>query len=423
MEDQLIIYPNFAQRISSWDINHSCGKYDLPLIRTADNNSVVLYIVDQGDQPNNNNDHIDQNFIKPANYHYIESKPLFSIGSRVAVSNEVSTHGKYVVGTISKIGSDHIEVVAMVNDKVRTYRITQYKQISTMGEASNNDYLEVNIGKDDRGTLKLSYLFGEIGWKTHYTMILDGDRINQFKLSATITNGTGTTLNGKISLVAGSVRRPVTQSHQPRAMLMASPQSEAIPPSSSHSEFDEHYKYELEEPQCIDHKKRLDLVTCSDAESQKYYSHDVNSGNWVEYGYKFKSPAFLPTGEVYIYSQENRNILYTGTSSIKEYREGDEVDLVVGKTTQVQINSNVIVNSKEIEDNNITIHERDVTIQSEVDNTSDEPVLVILKYRVGNSSVGEVSLEPSRRKDGYLEWDMMANPSKGALKIDLVLSN
>ena len=409
-KNHLIIYPNFGQRISSWDINSACGKYDIPLLKSTDNNSLIIYTDADG-------------VIGKLDYTHVHPKPMFTVGSKVAVSNEIGTYGKYVLGHISRINQGSVEIVAKVDEKLRTYRINDYRQISSYGQSNQNDYLVVNIKSEDEGHLKLSYLFGNIGWNAHYTVILDETHIKQFVLSATIKNNTDENLTGRISLVAGSIRRPYQYESQPRAMAMMETTQAEPEPTVSHSEFDEHYKYELGE-YCLDNEKRIDLVTCVDTESQKYYMHDISSYNRVVYGYKFKAPTFLPQGDIYIYTKEEDDVLYTGTSHMQEYREDDKVDLTVGKTTQVQIESNISQTDRKIVNPDDTeTHQSDISIESVIDNKSDSPVLVILKYHVGNNEVVTVDPSPTRKKNGYLEWDMMANPNKGKVEIKLVLSS
>jgi hypothetical protein len=346
--DRILIYPNFGQRISTWSIDTIEGKYDLTLMKSTDSDSVMIYRNYKGD-------------IYPVEYNYVKGKDIFGIGAKVAVSNEVSTYGKYVIGNITKIDNDIIEVVSMVNNEPRTYRISKYKQVSAKGESNQNDYVVVDIKREDKGELKLSYLFRDIGWSASYNMIVSDSKVKQFKLIANIYNN-NENLKGNLTLIAGKVKSPVQKQ---RGMVMAQVSSQES--SSDSREFSEYYRYDMGDT-CIDNAKKLDVASCFNLDSQKYYLHDLSSNNHVTYGYRFKAPTFLPGGTVYIYTQEEGEIIYTGTSYIQEYREQDKVYVHIGQTTQIQVNTNLSQTNTKQEENGITINKTDISITTTVTN-------------------------------------------------------
>lgn len=393
MSDHLIIYPNFGQRISEWDIGSACGKYNIPLMDTADNDSVIVY-VDNNGQTNN------------IDYKHIHSKELFSIGMKVAISDEVNKYGRHVSGYISKINADSVDIIAEIDGNSRTFRINDYKIISAYGKSNQPDTLVATIKPTDKGKLKLSYLFGNIGWEANYKLIVNEDKIIKCILGATIVDQNTEDLEGDVTLVAGSISRP-RQTQTRSLMLSASPVSD----TTQQGKFQEYYKYNIGHKELAD-ETRVELVSCDNVESKKYYSHDVST-NTVSYGYKFTSPTFFPSGKVYIY---NNDLMYIGTSHISEHREGDKVDIKIGPTTQVQANT-VLTKVGPSEDNN----EYDVKIETNVTNGLDNPVLFTIKYYIGTDKVIKTNLNYTRIKNGYVEWDLMANPKKGKVIIDLVL--
>jgi len=410
--ERLIIYPTFGQRMSSWDIANASGKYNIPLMETTDKDSVLLYILD----PKEN--------IKTIDYNHIHSKELFSIGTNVAIADKISKPGRYVTGYISKINNNSIDIISETTDKARTYRINDYKIISAYGRSNQPDILVVNIKPEDKGKLNLSYLFGNIGWSAYYKIILDNNNIKSCTLAANITDQNSEDLTGEITLVAGSISRPQTESHS-RTRSMMAVSSAQTSSSEDYGKFEEYYKYNIGKHKLSD-ENRIDLVTCTNTHSQKYYSHDVFSRNWVTYGYKFDAPTFFPAGKVYIYTKEKDNILYTGSVYLSEHREGDKVDLSIGKTTQIKAETNLIRSDRKVkivtkDDKEQEEYEYDIIIETSIDSKIDDPVLFILKYLIGNDKLLDSSYPITRRKDEYLEWEMMANPGTSKLVLNLTL--
>ncbi len=410
--ERLIIYPTFCQRVSSWDITNASGKYNIPLMETTDKDSVLLYILD----PKEN--------IKTIDYNHIHSKKLFSIGTNVAIADKIRKPSSYVTGYISSINNDTIDIISETSDQARTYRINDYKIISAYGKSNQADILVVNIKPEDKAKLKLSYLFGNIGWNAYYKIILDNNNIKSCTLAANITNQNIESLDGEVTLVAGSISRPQTES-QSRTRSMMTVSSAQPSSSEDYGKFEEYYKYNIGKHK-LSEENRIDLVTCTNTHSKKYYSHDVFSRNWVTYGYKFDAPTFFPSGKVYMYTKEKDNILYTGSVYLSEHREGDIVNLSIGKTTQVKAETNLIRSDRKVkivmQDNKEQqAYEYDITIETSIDNKTDDPVWFILKYLIGDDKLLDTSHPITQRKDEYLEWEMMADPGTSNLVINLTL--
>jgi len=416
MTEQLVIYPTFGQRLTSWRINRNSGTYDIKLMNSTDNDSIFLYI-----QSHDNN-------ITPIEYYHVNTRDIFSVGMPVTISEDIEEYQKIITGHISKINNDSIDITTNKHNGSKTYRIKNYNILSAHGTSNPDNIIKVNItNKNYDDILKLSYLFGNIGWNAHYKIILANNGIKTFMLSATINNQNIEELKGHVTLVAGSISRP-QQNYQPRALMMVSETKMSQSISSDHGNFEEYYRYNIGERALCD-KTTVDLVTCSNVESQKYYSHDVTSHNQVFYGYKFKAPTFLPTGKIYMYSEVENNLVYSGTSQLTEYREGDDIDLMVNKTTQVQAKTNISVTGKKVitsgeDDNNKDqTYQKDITIDSMIKNKTDEEVLFILRYEIGNDKLNSTDTEITRRGNGYLEWDIPLHNTEHRISINLSVTS
>jgi hypothetical protein len=412
--DRFIIYPNFGQRDSSWDITTASGKYNIPLMDTTDSDSVLLYILDSK-----------QN-VKNIEYNHVKSKDLFTVGMNVTISNEINKYGPHVSGYISKINTDSVEIISDLHGQDRTYRINDYKLISAFGKSNQPDMLVANIKKEDVGKLKLSYLFGNIQWNAYYKVIIENNNIKSSTLSATIINQNSENLNGDVVLIAGSIVRPQSDTQIRSRSLVMDTQSVASY-NEDHEKFDEYYRYNIGN-QKLSRENRIDLVTCTNPSSVKYYSHDAYSRNTVMYGYKFKAPTFYPAGNVYLYSKENEDVIYTGTANLLEYREGDEVNLLIGKTTQVKAETNFIQVDRKVQiddqdEKKQEIHEHDIIMETIIDNKTSNTILFIMKYRIGIDKLLNTSLPITRRKDGYIEWDVELNTNKTKINITLTTSS
>jgi len=343
------------------------------------------------------------NTIQTVEYDYIPAKSVFSKGAKVAVSSDINANSKYLIGTIGEIQNDYVE---LITDQSRTYRVKDYKQISTK-DIQKNDYITVNISANESGTLKLSYLFSEISWVPHYSIMFDDDKIRLFSLSGTINNNTGKELNGSVTLVAGSIAIPSQYKVRSVNAVQAEPNRNET--NLTDGNFGENHKYSLTKSHTLNHTKKLDIFKCVDLDSDKYYVHNVESGDIVEYAYNFISPTFLPEGKVYLYTNSDRLVGYIGTSHMKEQREGERASIKVGSTTRVRINSVVTKSktSREQDNNNKT---NKVNIVSEIKNITNNTISVKIKYYVGVSEMLSTTIKPTRRKNNYLEWDLQVPP-------------
>lgn len=413
-KDQINIYPQFGQLVSSWDVDCATGNYSIPLIKTCDKNTILLF----------NSNNTGGNSLE---YNLRDGDP-FQVGSEIAVSNEVGTYGAYVIGKMSEITSDYVDIVAEVDNKTRTYRINKYKQISVSKPPAGTT-IEIDL-TDLEGSLQLSYLFNDIYWKPSYNMILtDGDRIKLLKLVGSIGNNTDQELKGNVTLMAGEIRKP--SGSNSRALFRSESASQNIKGGIEDGTIEEYYEYNLGE-KSLKGESKIDLFSLDDIKSRKYYYHITGSYDAVYWGYEFKAPQFLPSGSVYIYSSASSKprpkLSYVGTSSVKESRENEDVVLMVGKTSQIRIETKISEKDQEITvGKEITTgkekkkyNQKLVKIKTVITNPLSKPVNVVIKHYIGNSTVESVSPAPTRIKDGYLEWIMSVNPGKFAVDYQIV---
>lgn len=402
--DRFIIYSNFGQRVSSWDVSSATGGYTIPILQSADLDSLIVY---------NSKGDID--------YDLIQNTPLFTVGDEVAVYGEVGAYAKHVIGIITYINDDHIEITSKdEKGEKRTYRITEYKQLAIKKLSDDQSKISVNLSELDK--LNISYMFGKVGWSANYNIVLEDDNIKTFKLTGKVYNKNNDELNGDIVLVAGNVSSPVPDVHQPMA-LRSIPQAEQNE-GMNEGMSDEYHHYHIGS-YLIDMNKNIKLLSINDIESNKYYFHVVTTKDRVEYGYQLKAPKFLPKGKVYLYNKHGEDIIYVGTTQMKEHQENDDVNLTLGNTSKIQIESHVTSTSldQDNKDNKNNQNKSEIIITSTIENHNDTKSNIILKYYVGRNKIISSTYKYEFKKD-HVQWKIALNPKeKTVFENKLVLLN
>lgn len=391
-KDTIVVYPRFGQMTSIWCVNKAQGCYNIPLLQSVDNNSLVLF-------------NLDNNHLHVINHTLVEGKVAFNIGDEVAISEEIGTYAKYVNGKIKSIQNDYIEIVAEIENKTRTYRVMDYKQIA-VNQESTDSHVQVDL-TELSGNLQLSYLFNNIGWGAHYNIVFNDNKIELFKMVGKIYNN-NKKLSGDVVLVAGNISKP-RQDMVTRSMMTEVASDQKL--GMTEGKFEEHYRYNVGS-QCIKDTLNIDLIAESGIESTKYYIHDMESYDQVAYGYRLLAPKFLPEGDMYLYHRSNNDIMYFGTSRIKETREGTKVSFTVGATTQVKIESVVQTSTTSVTpDDTHTQELQNVLINTTLKNLTGKLAVVILRYYVGNDKVISTNQEPTKRENRYLVWELTLVPT------------
>nr|QBK91433.1 MAG: hypothetical protein LCPAC302_00530 [Pithovirus LCPAC302] len=386
MSHKITVYPNFGQRLSIYNIDDINGVHSIHIMKSSKTDSLILYKTDK-------------DIIETVDYEFVPGKDAFSVGNEVAVSENIGQYPKYTIGKIVSMNDDTIDLFSDI-DGIHSYKITDYKQISVK-ERTTDGKISITINENDKGNIILSYLFNDIGWRAQYNIILSDDKIKIMKLVGIIHNKTNESISGNINLVAGDFPNTLFSSDSMRS-------DENLERSVEGNVFDEYYRYRLGSL-CLEDKTSITLSTMTDLSTEKFYQHNVSSGNKVNVGYRFNAPNYLPTGPVCLYKTHKKDIRYMGSGYIDEKQKDDVVDIILGTTTNVKINS--IVTLTNLDDNR-----KSVNIVSSISggNTQD----IVLRYYVGKSNVISVDVEPIRKID-YLEWNIRGDTT---VNINMILS-
>ena len=396
--EKIVIYSNFAQRLSSWCLKGSSGSYSIPLSKSINYDTILLLC---------NGDNVDFK-LSPA-------KESFLVGDDIQVASLV--RGSSVRGKIVEINERYIDI----DDHDAFHRVYDYKHLMTPSKQLQG-CLSVDL-TNKVGSLNLSYLFGHVGWKAHYIVFFDN---NQMTLKLIGTIRTAETLSGEIILVAGDV--PLRNQDAERSIMVRSAQSSQL---IQGTEMGEYYRYEVGH-KCLKDGAKIDIFT-QNLTTQKLYYHETASLNRVTYGYIFKASEFLPTGEAYLYQEE---LMYVGMGRIDETRQGDEVEIRVGATSQVQVQtkisessiSNTLESDNQEKDSSQTenpekeIENKDMLeIESAITNHTGKSITLIISHYVGDRKILSSNF-PFIVKNGYIQWKLHVSEKKiqGNISVTLV---
>ena len=436
----LTIYSNFAHIIITEPILNNEMK-SLSILDSTDPKSIiVMYLNQDGD-------------IFPIKYEMIQSKKSFKKGDNIIVSENIGSYQNNISGKIYDQSDKWIDIISdvTVNNNLNSKIIRVYNPNQLSSDCKPTaDKINVFLsslplstarGINSNGNIQLSYIFNDIGWNTHYTLIINSNDINNiklFKAIGQIQNSTTQIINvDNLRLMAGKPNRPISYNNEimsepkgSKALLASSAPSASFSTNFSPEllSVDEYESYEIGS-KTLDKYTYVDLFTIKDMEAKRFYHHYIESQKQTTFGFIFNTSQFLPEGNIYIYTQADKGIgNYIGSSYIHEYRKGDEVEFEIGSTTQVKCES---ILEKKVEqlkepinqnqDNNdrgyIYQERHTYTFKTNIINRSSYPANVLLSLYIGTGKLENIILSPkspnpiiSRRKEGNIDW-MFVIPS------------
>jgi hypothetical protein len=258
----------------------------------------------------------------------------------------------------------------------------------------------------------ISYLIGQCSWHPYYHLIITHSHISELKLIADIQNQTTHPLNAmQTRLIATRINLPTPA---PRNLIM--PQAAAVVASSAStdstpsSDLRDIIHYDIG-PRILGPRTQIPLASWHDLDAIKLYWNVLGNSD-VSYGYRFNSPTVLPAGSARIYLNPSGpsldSILFIGATSIDESQEGDSIDLSLGVSTVIKVDSHV-------ETMNITPKLQpgtieDVKITSTITNRSNTTVRLILKYWIGHGQIRMISCHRHHFTKGFLEFILSLKP-------------
>lgn len=361
--NHLILFPRFGQFIQEFPDYISSTK----LVNTFDPSSIVVL----------------SNGEISTNYKLVYPEP-FEEQNYVKVEYSVGKNKVLEKGRI--ISSNGKEIELMENGQRK--RIVNYKSLSKKDEDKAEIFWE--NGKN----MELSFTFTGITWRVNYNLLIE-ENFGKMNAIVEIKNNTGYTFNiDKLSLMAGNPNKPTP--HGP--LLYA---AKSIPEKHN----DEYIEYILQNISISKYKPILLFTKYINIE--RVYRHDLNTNNQVIFGFNFKAQTHYPEGNVTVYKTENSKMgMYLGSDSIQDTAKGKEINLSIGTTSKVQVES--ILTRQTISSKK---HKEDITIEAKIVNNTAKSICMILELYIGHGNLNFIP-KPTKLQNNMAEFKIVVKPNE-----------
>ena len=358
-------------------------------------------------------------------FQYIPAADLYQSARRGRTAT-VYQDNVQIQGTVLNLSSN----TATLLTEQGIVHIRDYDRVET---ESTEDFTRPRLVPQRKDKdVSVSYRLDDLlRWHCTGTAVIEGNKMN-LRLAGQIDNGTGREIVADTLLVAGDIAQE-EEYGQPRAMraMMASPEQEEV----SSGMLEDFTTYKIG-PQAIGAHSTVELGVEA-IEVMKLYQHNTRR-DIVNVGYRFKTPKFIPRCTIEIYAGKDRSISsFLGQSSVKETPRGETVDIVLGESTRLQCQSEVIRSDYQatkdiLQRKNIVVGEREWRAVREdlttlIANHDDQVAHLIVRHYVGDKLLLDISCQQyQKRKDGYLEWYLAIpagttdGPHKNTFKCSIV---
>lgn len=254
------------------------------------------------------------------------------------------SEGNTVTGNISSVDSDIVTVDGNVYPK--------YKSLIFSERYPNHEFF-------------IRYNFEGIGWETNHTLIIGDSSVLKWTMNATVTNETGRVYDCEsLRLDTGGLAK--SHGISERAIAVSSPPDQSK----------DRLSFELGTRR-LGAKEQYLLDSIEDLPAERFYYQRVPvTGSDKKYHtVRSRVVTKVPEGQVVpggIISIFEEDMTLLAISSIRSHREGEKVELELGTTGAVSMESRVRVSEKEESEEKRKYTE--ATISSRIENYSQLPV-------------------------------------------------
>lgn len=278
----------------------------------------------------------------------------------------------------------------------------------------------------------ISYLFSDVSWTCVGTAVINQSHDSmRLYLAGHVTNNTGEPIDADIFLVSGTVnqRRPRYFAGTTMMAAESSGPSQAVTIGA----LEEYVRYNLHrliiEDQVV---INLGVMTIPVV---KVYQHRVGDED-VYFGYSFDTPDYIPQCLINAYAADAQSGIgsFLGSSQISEHQKGQDVDFILGQTTKVQAQSQVvrvsdtIVTSEIIRQQSLELNEEEQRLTripieehklhlvieeltADISNYNESSVFFGLRYDLRGRRLFRSTCQPAdKQKPGMLEWFFKLEP-------------
>lgn len=340
------------------------------------------------------------------------------------------------------ISKDADNITLITNNQITNIR--DYDQLTVdIDEDFTRPRLSIeNFVFDDIEKMKywtLSYLISDISWTCIGTALIDNNNnIMYLRLAGNITNNTECDIDAETTLVSGEIYQNRKKSSRQRTFTPQALMATNDTPTEVYTSMLEDYtKYFIGNK--IIHNQDIAELGATSVPIIKFYVHKTSEKNIVKFGYRFIASEHIPSCSINVYSINNGQGAYNeidsylGSNEINEAQKSDEVDIILGESTMLQCDSNIIVsndfivsdeataqqfnlppdafNKNQNNQNNQNWHiiTEDLTVK--ITNHNTKLSSLILKHYVGDKFIVETKCQPyKKRENGFIEWYLQIPP-------------
>lgn len=289
--------------------------------------------------------------------------------------------------------------------------------------------MQVDAERAGDQKIELAYLTNGIGWSADYVGKLSRDEtLLDMTGLITLTNNTGIAyVDAKTQLIAGDVNRVQPEMRSRNLNLNLSMASAPMDAKVAQEAVGDYHLYTLPRPTTIADKqtKQVTFITASQVPVEKVYTYragwfqTVEQPQNVSVSLEFTNEKEanlgmpLPKGIVRIYGQDSKgNAQFLGEDGIAHTADGNDIKLTMGKAFDVTLTA--VKGEDDLVSKTRTREIRDITMEYEVKNAKDTPVVVNLYQYVGKDyEIRSTSNDPEEENAQTLRFDVSV-PAKGA---------
>lgn len=345
----------------------------------------------------------------------------------------VTKGDRQVKGVIRELNDNNVAVKGADDSSITIIRNYDHITIENPPSIVTKEISSIVFGGSPAS---ISYLFSDVSWICVGTAIINGDNM-QLHLAGHITNNTETPVDADVSLISGTVQQRRREPRYFAGTVISYKESAAPSPGPrqtvSINALEEYVKYKL--GQVTIQKQALIPLVVLAIPVTKIYHHQIGQED-VYFGYTFEAPDYVPQCLVNAYAGDSQSGIgaFLGSSSIEEHQKGQEIDFILGQTTKVQVESeilpisDIVVTQEVITEQHLELDEdeqriirRTPTEQKlhliteevgvDISNYNESHAFLCLKYDLRGRRLINTTCRPANKQEsGVLEWYFQLDP-------------
>lgn len=300
-------------------------------------------------------------------------------GQIVTVADSMGTKVKNITGKLIRYDEKNIEIEYNAQGCTKTALIHNYCQISVVGHV----YPPYISWFTPMSCVQLSYIFRQISWCAHYSLLLTQTSALLFA-KAIIFNNSG-------------------QGYCPSVLILKCENSSSA-------------EYNISPSVCLPsgQKTIVPLFQCNDLSIRKVYRTELGTKSCVAHRvqYQWMTSQFYPPGQIYIYRYDQNKIsTFLGTHHIQPTPMNQLLEIDLGWPPSAEyaaapwMSCQISIETELIESFCMT-DTKTIDFVSHIINSQLETITLILEYPLLGGTPIELNPEPKRINRGIIEYEL-----------------